>query len=54
MVVQYLESTIREKHFSSRDIQLEKPGAAAATGESKGKGKTNNGKVNALEERSVE
>ena len=41
MVVQYLEQNIREKRFSSRERQLEKPasGAAAANGKSKGKRK---------------
>ena len=48
MAVRYLEQKDREKHFSSRERQLEnlkKPasGATAAKGKSKGKGKRNCG-----------
>ena len=59
MAVRYLEQTFREKHFSSREGQLEKPasGPAAAKGRTKGGGKNkwetaHNGrrKVTALEE----
>ena len=44
-LVQYLEQTFREKHFSSRERQLEKPasGAAAAKGTSEGKRNRNSG-----------
>ena len=64
MVVRYLKQKIREKHFSSRERQFEKPalGAAAVKGKSEGRGKRNRGdcvpmdnsKVSALEEISVE
>ena len=53
MAVRYLEQKIRDKNFSPRERQLEKPAsAAAAKGKSKSKGKRR--KVNALEEKSVE